>query len=602
MISDTVNNAIFSNTEVWNKVNINLMAKSLAELMHEQVAKPETLTTDKDGVTQFRLATDEATIHYTFSAEARLLDYWHIHKNSIKKYVNGVQSASLSVPDFFIENQHSFSIEPFTLARFIEEVLNTLYADASIITKGRLNAEVLAASDYQTFEHQMDGHPWVIVNKGRLGFNHIDQAKYAPESDRTIRLFWVAAHKSRATFNALKGGEPSKFYKAELGEDQWGQFRQLLSDHGVAPEDYVFIPVHEWQWHNKLVMQFTAEIIAKMIVPLGLSDDLFSPQQSIRTFFNVSDPAKHYTKTAISILSTGNIRGLSPQQMNIAPSITQWVFDMLDNDRYLRETGVILLGEVATVSYLHPQYSTIEKAPYQYNEMLGALWRESADKYLRPGEQLMTMAALLYVDDNENSLVETFIQQSGLSADQWVNAYLHAYLRPLLHIYYRHSLCVTPHGENIIIVMRDAVPQRIIIKDFVDDIVLTPEAREKLPEELANGLIQSSNKANVPLFLLIGVFDAYFRYLSNVLQVYSGYGEDLFWRNVMEVILAYQEEHPELKTRFEKYDIFVPEFNRFYINSMRLHQGYEERTGFAIPKKGGKLSNPLPLIRQTAPV
>lgn len=34
-----------------------------------------------------------------------------------------------------------------------------------------------------------------------------------------------------------------------------------------------------------------------------------------------------------------------------------------------------MLGEVATVAYEHPVYRQIPDGPYQYREMLGALWR-----------------------------------------------------------------------------------------------------------------------------------------------------------------------------------------------------------------------------------
>ncbi|GGX27687.1 IucA/IucC family protein [Aquimarina muelleri] len=601
MTAKPLNSTVFPDEKIWKKVNINLLAKSLSELMHEQVAKPEVINVDDKNITHFILHTDSKSIYYTFSAEARMLDYWYVHKNTIKKYENGKLNQRINVPEFFIENQKSFSIQPFTMAHYTEELLNTLYADASILLRGRLNVEALAEADYQTIEHQMDGHPWVIVNKSRIGFNHSDYKNYAPESDKNVKLIWIAAHKSRASFNSLQTIDQDQFYKEELGKEKLNIFYQILLDKKVEVKDYMFIPVHEWQWTNKLIMQFTSEIVEKKIIPMGLSDDIFSPQQSIRTFFNISDSKKHYTKTAISILSTGNIRGLSPKQMNIAPKVTQWVSDILNNDSYLQNTGLILLGEIATVSYLHPQYSTIKEVPYQYNEMLGVLWRESADKYLKPGEKLMTMAALLYVDDNEKSLVDELICKSGLTKEQWVDAYLQAYLKPLLHIYYKHSLCVTPHGENIIIVMKNYIPQRIVIKDFVDDIVVTSEAIENLPKDLSDGLIQSSNKENIPLFILIGVFDAYFRYLSNVLQVYSGYNENTFWENVTDVIIEYQQEHPDLNWKFDKYDIFTPEFKKFYINSSRLHQGYEERTGFVIPKKGGKLENPLALIKQVEP-
>jgi siderophore synthetase component len=165
------------------------------------------------------------------------------------------------------------------------------------------------------------------------------------------------------------------------------------------------MPVHPWQWNNKLLMQYGADIANKLMIPLGIGEDSYSPQQSIRTFYNTSQPHKHYVKTAISILSTGNIRGLSSKQMAIAPRVTSWVMNMLQEDAYLQSLGLVLLGEVATVSYIHPYYHSIVDPPYQYKEFLGVLWRESAAAYLQPGERIITMASLLYVDDAGNSFV-----------------------------------------------------------------------------------------------------------------------------------------------------------------------------------------------------
>jgi len=252
------------------------------------------------------------------------------------------------------------------------------------------------------------------------------------------------------------------------------------------------------------------------------------------------------------------------------------------------------LGEEAATTYFHPQYAAIQSVPYQYNEFLGALWRESADSYLKEEEEMVTMASLLYVDNQGVSLVQAFAEQAGINVTEWVTRYLDAYLTPLLHIYYTHSLCVTPHGENIMLVLKNGVPQRIVIKDFVDDIVLTTEAREKLPSHLADGLIQSSNKDNVPLFILLGVFDAFFRYLSDVLHSTSDCREDQFWNLVHDCIESYKNDNPHLQERYAKYDLYVPTFKRFYINSLRLkNNGYNENKAFAIPKKDGALPNPL---------
>jgi siderophore synthetase component len=586
---------------IWQKVNNRLLAKSIAELMHEQVAQPGIVAEAEDGKTHFLLSTDEADVYYTFTGYKRQLDYWHIEPASIQRHCNSQPALAIDAPLFFIELQATFGINSFTLAHYVEELLHTLYADAFIHTRGRLTAGNLAASNYQVVEHQMDGHPWVIVNKSRLGFNCDDHKQYAPEAGKPVQLLWLAAHKSRAAFRSLDHIEESSFFEQELSAETIGSFEKALTDQGVNAADYTFIPVHPWQWSNKLLIQYANDIAGKLLIPLGLGEDRYLPQQSIRTFYNTSHPHKHYVKTAISILSTGNIRGLSPKQMAIAPRVTHWVMNMLQEDEYLQSLGLVLLGEVATVSYTHPYYHTIVDPPYQYKEFLGVLWRESAEKYLQPGERIITMASLLYVDDEGNSLVGELAKRSGLSMEAWLQAYLQAYLKPLLQIYYQHSICVTPHGENIILVVKNDVPVRIIIKDFVDDIVLTEEAKEKLPKELAAGMIVSSNKDNVPLFILLGVFDAFFRYLSNVLHTYDSYDEHAFWQQVYDVIVEYQSAQPALAQKFEKYNLFAPEFKRFYINSVRLlGNAYEEKTSFAIPGKGGTLQNPLASIKRQA--
>lgn len=578
--------------KVWDKVNLNYIAKSIVELMHEQLLKPE--QTGADGRTKhFKLQTDKPEIYYTFSAEERALDYYHLDKKSLQKIVNQQSVPVNNAPAFYTEMQQTLGIHPFTLAHFVEETLNTLYADAYIHAKGRLSAEALANADYQTIEHQMDGHPWATINKGRIGFNHSDQSKYAPEAAQKTRLAWLAVHQSRAKFSSITGLAQSSFYQSELGLAQINDFNLVLKNQGLLPEAYLFIPVHEWQWNNKIVLQLAHDLAHKLIVPLGLGKDEYMCQNSIRTFFNVSQPQKHYVKTAISILNTSIFRGLSPKKLAIAPKVTQWAKSLLQSDEYLKNTGVVLLGEVATVAYTHPQYSQIPDSPYQYHEFLGAIWRESAEGYLQEGENIMTMASLLYVDDEGKSMVEALVKKSGLSASDWLNAYLTAYLKPILRIFYQHHFFFSPHGENTILVMKNGVPQRIIIKDFVEEIVLTEERKAGLPADLLNVLRDISDDL-APLFILSGIFDALFRYLGNIFHTYVGMAEENFWSQVADVITQFQEENIHLQHNFEKFDLFVPEFARVCINRVRLlTHGYSESTGVPIPEVVGTLINPI---------
>ncbi|KQO20519.1 IucA/IucC family protein [Flavobacterium sp. Leaf82] len=591
---NTFKDAQHLNAVIWDQVNRNLLAKSIAELMREDVAKPQIIGTEDNGLTHFILETDKETIYYRFSAYPRFLNYWHIVKESIHKIEDEVKLDRIDVPNFFIELQETFGINSFTLAHYIEELLHTLYADAFIHSKRRLSASKLANADFQTIEHSLDGHPWVIVNKGRIGFDSEDYENYTPESGQKTQLVWVAAHKNRATLRLQTNMSEQTFYEDEIGTEKIEAFKNKLIQSKVNPDDYIFIPVHLWQWQNKLVMQFSHEIASKNLIPLELTEDIYSPQQSIRTFFNQSKPNKHYVKTSMSILNTSHIRGLCPRQLSIAPRLTEYLKDILKKDEHLQKMEVVLLGEMVSVTYTHPSYSKIVNPPYQYNEYLGAMWRESPVNSLKHGENLMTMAALLYVDDHGKSLVEELIIKSGLSTEQWLKAYMRAYLKPVLQIYYQHSLCIDPHGQNVILILKDYVPTRIALQDFVGDILINEEGKKKLPQEfIDNMFVASPNPENAPLTILIAVFDAFFRYLSDVLITTVNYSEVSFWTCVHDIILEYQDEHPELQDMFDKYNLFIPEFKRLIFNSRRLYNGYEETVGFPHMKKSGFIPNPL---------
>src|SRR5829696_7052715 len=97
-------------TTILQKVNSRLLAKSIAELMHEAVAQPAIISTEKDGRTNFLLSTDQVHLYYTFSGYKRRLDYWHLEVNSLQRHQNGQTTAATDAPLFFVEMQQTFGI------------------------------------------------------------------------------------------------------------------------------------------------------------------------------------------------------------------------------------------------------------------------------------------------------------------------------------------------------------------------------------------------------------------------------------------------------------------------------------------------------------
>ena len=241
---------------------------------------------------------------------------------------------------------------------------------------------------------------------------------------------------------------------------------------GADPADYVYLPVHPWQWENKTSITFAADIAQRHIIHLGSSDDDYQPQQSIRTFFNRSQPSRNYVKTALSVLNMGFMRGLSPTYMAATPAINDWVYGLVENDLVLKRYGFSVLREIAAAGYHNQYYEAATEKTSPYRKMLSALWRESPVPTLEPGERLATMASLLHVDRHGSSLAAALIRASGLAPTDWLRAYIDAYLIPLLHSFYAYELVFMPHGENLILVLRDAIPIRVIMKDIAEEIAV----------------------------------------------------------------------------------------------------------------------------------
>jgi siderophore synthetase component len=266
-----------------------------------------------------------------------------------------------------------------------------------MLSKNNLSAKELAQAGYQDFEHAMtSGHPCFIANNGRIGFDANDYTLFAPEADQPIRLVWLAGHKSRTSYNAVDELSYQTLLKKELDAQTLTSFNQALTDKGLQPSDYFFIPVHPWQWDNKLAMIFAPDIAINNLVYLGVGPDEFKAQQSIRTFYNISHPEKFYTKTALSVLNMGFIRGLTPYYMDSTPPITNWIKETIGEDPYIKKLGFTLLCEVATVGYRNFYYEQFGKNS-AYNKMLAALWRESPATVLQPGQQLMTRHYYMWI-------------------------------------------------------------------------------------------------------------------------------------------------------------------------------------------------------------
>ncbi|MET9729760.1 IucA/IucC family siderophore biosynthesis protein [Streptomyces sp. NPDC006458] len=574
--------------EHWDLANRQLIRKALAEFAHERLLTPE-----PDGES-YAVRSDDGLTSYRFAAVRRALDHWQIDADSISRHRDGAE-LPLAALDFFIEFKDALGLSDEILPVYLEEISSTLSGTCYKLTKPQLPSSVLARSGFQAIETGMtEGHPCFVANNGRLGFGIHEYLSYAPETASPVRLVWLAAHRSRAAFTAGAGIEYESFVRQELGEETVERFERQLTDRGLDPADYLLIPVHPWQWWNKLTVTFAAEVARGHLVCLGEGEDEYLAQQSIRTFFNASQPEKHYVKTALSVINMGFMRGLSAAYMEATPAINDWLAQLIDNDPVLKSTGLTIIRERAAVGYRHLEYERATDRYSPYRKMLAALWRESPVASLQDGESLATMASLLHVDHEGRGLAAALIEQSGLAPVEWLRRYLRAYYVPLLHSFYAYDLAYMPHGENTILVLRDGVVQRAIYKDIAEEIVvMDPDA--VLPPEVTRIRVEVPEDQKL-LSVFTDVFDCFFRFLAANLAAEDVLEEDGFWRTVAEVTREYQETTPELADRFRQYDMFAPEFILSCLNRLQLRNN-KQMVDLADPSAAlqlvGTLRNPI---------
>ncbi|MEV5707615.1 GNAT family N-acetyltransferase [Actinoallomurus sp. NPDC052274] len=574
----------------WAHANRLLVRKALAEFAHERLLTPERLP---DG--RYAVRGDDGGVEYRFAARVMALDHWRIDAGSITRRRPGAE-LPLDAVDLILELRHTLGLSDDVLPVYLEEITSTLASSAFKLARPPVPAADLARADFQAVETGMtEGHPCFVANNGRLGFDAEEYHRYAPEAARPVRLLWLAAHRDHCAFTGGAGLDHDALMRAELGERVLDRFAATMTGLGLDLADFHLIPVHPWQWWNRLSVTFAGEVARRRLVFLGPGDDDHLPQQSIRTFFNVTAPTKHYVKTALSVLNMGFLRGLSAEYMAATPAINDWVADLVAGDEVLKRTGLAVLRERAAVGYHHEQYAAASDKGSAYRKMLAALWRESPVPLLGPGERLATMASLLHVDRAGDSLASALIGASGLEPAAWLRRYLDAYLTPILHCFYAHDLVFMPHGENVILVLDErGVPRRAVFKDIAEEIGVM-SADRPLPPAIER------IRADVPedvkiLSIFTDVFDCFFRFLSATLDADGTLDEEGFWSTVAACVADYQDSVPHLADRFARHDLFAERFALSCLNRLQLRNN-RQMVDLADPAGAlqlvGTLDNPI---------
>ncbi|GAB3998069.1 IucA/IucC family protein [Nocardioides marmoraquaticus] len=569
-------------------------AKTLAELSHERLLRPRLAAGDPaspEGA-DWELDADHPRVGYRFRARVLTGEHWIVRPASVRRVVAG----EVEAPDalqLVLDLREALGLTDAVLPTYLEEVASTLAGRCRKDDPAAPTSAALVRASFQEVEAAMtEGHPCFVANNGRVGFDVVDVAAYAPEAGPLLRLQWLAAHRDHTRLTHVPGHDEATLYADELDAEVRSDFDRQLRDRGLDPADYLLLPCHPWQWRHKVAVTFAPEVAAGLLVPLGEGPDTYQPQQSIRTYFNRSRPERRYVKTALSVLNMGFMRGLSAAYMEATPLINEVVDGIVSGDPTLRAHGFAVLREVAAVGFRPPSQTAAGPSPY--TKMLAALWRESPVDRVGPGERLASMTSLLHVDRDGVPLAAELVRASGLDPEEWVRTYLRAYLVPVVHALVAHGLVFMPHGENVVMVLRDHVPVRVLMKDIGEEVAIcspttpVPAGAERM-------------RADVPdeqLVLAVhgDVVDGFLRHLAGLLDDAGVLPATRFWAVAVEVLQEHRAGHPHLAPRLDELDLHAPEVPLMCLNRLQLRDN-RQMVDLADPGSAvvlaGVLVNPL---------
>ncbi|MBB6350963.1 aerobactin synthase [Nonomuraea muscovyensis] len=597
--------------DAWQQAGHRLLAKAVEEFAYEELLVPEP-DPGSGRPDAYRLELGDAC--WTFRATRGTFGAWRLVDGTLRRLPEPAGGEEAGPERLLLDAREVLGWDGPTTAEVLRELTATRRAEAELISRA-LPAARLADLDHLDLEAYQDGHPCMLLNKGRLGFSGSDAAAYAPEAGGEVRLLWAAVHGSLADYSGVPGLGAGTLLTEELDDETRKRFAVALEDAcaatGLDPDGFAWLPVHPFHWDEAVETLFAPYLADGRIVLLGEGPDRYRPLQSIRTLANLDRPDRRNVKVPLLIRNTLVWRGLSTEPTRAAPDVTAWLHAVRAADPYLRdELRFHPLGEVAAVAVRHPLYDGVRDAPYRYHELLGAVWREPVAALLGEGERARTMAALLKIGSDGRALVAELVGRSGLAPRAWLARFLSALLPGLLHYLYRYGVAYCPHGENTVILYDAAeVPVGIALKDFAEDVNLLPD---DLPEYAslsarARGVLLRWPAGDLAHSLLSAVFAGHFRFFAPLAERHLGVPEAEFWGLVRAEIDRYHARFPDLAGRSEAFGLLAPRFDRVALNREQLlgggfHDRAERDEGFDVVH--GTVANPLadpladPVVRQ----
>lgn len=588
-------------SEQFLDVRRRIFRQLIESLIYEGVVQPEIEPSGDRQVFQFagRDAAGRPVSYRCLGRRRFSFDRIRLEIEPVMRVADGIATEAASLSQFLMEIRERLGEGAERLAQCISELEQTLLKDTLAQYRRDRDGKLLRGAGHDDVETGvLDGHPYHPAYKSRMGFDYLDNATFSPDFGPAFQPLWLAVHRQWTRGSASRRIDPLAFIRQELGEVVFERLTGEIRRRGYNPEDYLLMPVHPWQWREQVVTSMFSDLRDGHLIPLGMAEDSYRPQQSIRTLANITTPQKAYLKLSLSIVNTSTSRILAPHTVENAPRITDWLQGIARDDRFLREeVRPVLLGEVLGAAYDRPSFNLAH--PSATYGMLSCIWRESIHPYLAPDEEAVPWTALCHIDTDGHPFIMPWVREYGV--EPWVRRLLEVSIPPVIHYLYAYGIAFEVHAQNMTLIHHRGIPTRVALKDFHDgirfapaylapshpapDLTATPASHARVNR---NSYLQTNDPREVRDFMHDAFFFINLSELALFLADHYGFEEERFWALARSVITSYQCRFPGLWERFTLFDLYEPTIQVEQLTKRRLYPETEVRVH--------RVRNPLALV------
>jgi len=413
-------------------------------------------------------------------------------------------------------------------------------------------------SSYEELESEIiEGHPYHPCFKSRTGFTIDDHKDYGPEAKQSFTLQWVAVRRRYVRISVLE--EEENFWKRELGHLLWEDLLATLEVFDGTFEEYTFLPVHPWQWHN-MKQELAGIMEQKDLIPLTVKGDVYRATQSVRTLWNFSNPKKAQLKCSMNMVNTSSLRKLHSHAVCAAPHISAWLKQVIQLDDYLhKEASLIVLEEYAGIIF----EPNPKKHSSKLEGQLGSIWRESVRTYMKDEEEAVPFTVLMMMELDGRPFIDDWLCRYG--TEEWVKRLIEVSVIPVWHLLIAHGIAVEAHAQNMILLHQNGWPTRVVLRDFHDSIEymeefiadrsLVPDfatIHERFKDASIDHYYWMSSVEALRELAMDTLFVFHLSELSYLLEEQYGFIETRFWSEVKNGIQKHFERFPSLRSRNEQ--------------------------------------------------